>query len=298
MNILISVDKNYLDKALTMLFSLRRYVEDDIVVYLLNHRLCDEEVEKSKEYLMKTCSIRLECIDLKESEFDNMPTWAHFSIEMYYRILAQFLLPESIERVLWLDADIIVLKDITAFYKQSFEGKKYIVASDYGVNTHEYWKPHRKNLGFPDEYVYFNSGVMLMDLVRLRKETSKEKIIRTAHEIQDHMIFPDQDILNYLYQEDVKYVDWKIYNYQHMSRSRIDSKDLREIAILHYVGGRKPWQYWSLTVDSCHYWKTRVQQGYWKEAVATYWKQYKELMYVFFKDVWKLFSSVFSRIKK
>lgn len=294
MNVLISVDKNYLDSALTMLFSLRRYVHEEITVYLLNHSLSAEDIDYSAEYLRKKCSILLQCINVKNKTIDHMPVVAHFSVEMYYRIFAQFFLPDSIERVLWLDADIIVLKDISSFYHQSFDGKKYIVASDYGVNSFEYWKAHRMKLGLPDEYEYFNSGVMLMNLKCLRKETSEETILKAIEAIRDELILPDQDVLNCLYQEDVKYVDWRVYNFQYGSNRRIDSDELQKIAILHYVSGRKPWKYWNITSDSKHYWKVRVQQGFWLEAIDAHWRQIKELTYVYITSVCGVLKSILS----
>lgn len=289
MNIMISVDKNYLDKALTMLFSLRRHVHEEITVYLINHSLSSEDIKNSEEYLRKKCSITIKCIDVKNTVFDHMPLGnEHFSIEMYYRILAQFLLPESIDRVLWLDADIIVLKDLTGFYHQSFDGKKYVVTPDYGVNNTKWRSGIKEKLGLSEEYVYFNSGVLLMNLACLRKESSEETIIETVEAIRGKLTLPDQDVLNYLYHDDVKYAEWTIFNYQYAGAGRIDIEDLQKIAVLHYVGGRKPWKYWCLTEYSKYYWRVRVQQGYWKEAIETYWKQIKELTYLYLKTIREL----------
>lgn len=289
MNILISVNKEYLDKAQTMLFSLRRYVHEEITVYLLNHSLSLEDIRKSENYLRKKCSITMKCINVKNTMFDQMTLGnQHFSIEMYYRILAQFFLPDCIDRVLWLDADIIVLKSLSDFYHQDFDGKKYVAAADCGVNNSKYWKPIKGKLGLPETYVYFNSGVLLINLECLRKETSEDSIIAKTFMIREKLTLPDQDILNYLYHDDVKYADWKIYNYQYAGETGIEAEDFQRIAVLHYVGRNKPWKYWCLKGDSRYYWKTRIQQGYWKEAVVTYWRQIKELTYVYVKTIKKL----------
>lgn len=285
MNILISVNKEYIDKAQTMLFSLRRQVHEEITVYLINHSLSSEDIKISEDYLRKKCSITMQCINVKNTMFDQMTLGnQHFSIEMYYRILAQFLLPESIERVLWLDADIIVLKNISDFYHQSFDGKKYIVAPDRGVNNPKY----KRELGLSEECTYFNSGVLLMNLECLRKETSEEIINETAKVIQARLVLPDQDLLNYLYHDDVKYVDWRVYNYQYQNGEIVNSQDLQKIAVFHYVGARKPWLYWGIDGNSKHYWRVRVQQGYWIEAIEAYWRQIKELTYVYINTIREL----------
>ena len=289
LNVLISVDKDYLDKALTMLFSLHMHSNEEITVYLLNHSLLPSDIESAQEYLAKTCSIALQCINVKDTVFDGMPLGSqHFSIEMYYRLFAQFFLPDCIDRVLWLDADIIVLKSLSDFYHQDFDGKKYVAAADYGVNNLKYWKAIKGKLGLPETYVYFNSGVLLINLECLRKETSEDSIIGKASLIREKLTLPDQDILNYLYHDDVKYADWKIYNYQYSGKNGIETEDFQRIAVLHYVGSNKPWKYWCLNGGSRYYWKIRIQQGYWKEAVVTYWRQIKELTYVYVKTIKEL----------
>lgn len=260
-NILISVDQNYLDKAKTMLFSLSMHTNEQIVVYLLNHRLSNSEVKEFSNYMRKLCKIEIVDIDVKDTELDDSPVGdAHFTVEMYYRILTQFLLPQEVERVLWLDCDIIILKSIDEFYHQDFNKKKYVVCLDRGSDSEQLINQKEK-LGLPKDYKYFNSGVMLMNLAILRETTDREEIVKKIKSIEDKLLFPDQDVLNVLYQNQVQYADGIKYNYQVRYDNTLPSQVEKDISILHYCSPQKPWNYWNLNDVSIFYWKVKAKQG-------------------------------------
>ena len=287
MNILISVNTDFLEKAKTMLFSLREHNNVDITVYLLNHSLSHDNVESFSGYLDKVCQIKLIEIDVSRTDFDNMPLGElHFSIEMYYRILAQFLLPEDIGRILWL----IILKDISAFYNLEFDNKFYVVCADRS-NDKQSVKQTKEKVGIDSKHVYFNSGVMLMNLNKLRNETFQNDIISTCQKKSHCLTYPDQDLLNYMFTGKVKYSDSSIYNYQVKNEMVIPKDVLSKIAILHYCGPWKPWIYTDIKRSSLPYWKIRCMQGFKKEAKNTYRNliidKWKELV-GFIKDYFRI----------
>ncbi len=256
MNILISVNKAYLDKAEVMLGSLSRNTEEQIDVYLLNRSLTYKEIQSFKGHLEKIGRINLVVIKISSDIIDNLPILSHFSVEMYYRIIAQFILPKNMDRILWLDADIIVKGDITSFYYQSFDDAYMVVCPDIN-NESNLIKNTKKKLGLPEEYLYFNSGVLLMNLSHLRKYTDEKQIIDCAIELKEKLTYPDQDILNYLYGSKVKYDDLYIYNYQTFQMPNIDKQQIKKVKILHYISNRKPWS-WKYSGNHARFW--------WREA--------------------------------
>jgi len=288
-NILISVDSNYLTKAQTMLFSLRLHTKEEIAVYLLNHRLTEAEIDGFRLFLKNKCKMELVHIDAKDTALDNFPVGdLNFTIEMYYRILAQFLLPTSVDRILWIDADIVVLKDVSEFYHQPFNGAKYVVCEDSQSET-SFVQESISRLGLPAGEKYFNSGVMLMNLGLLRQETNLVDILKRSDEIKEKLTYPDQDILNYLYYNQVKYADWKTYNYQLAGVNCLSKSDVKDIVILHYTGMRKPWNYWQIVNVSKHYWKVRFKQGDRIQTIKAYAKRLWEATVMYFKEIKSIF---------
>ncbi len=130
MNILISINSIYIEPAKMMLSSVRKYNSGEITVYLLNCQLSEEEIKEFKAYLKEKKDIELVEINMNIAAIEALPLIEPFSIEMYYRIVAQCVLPDTVDRVLWLDSDIIVTGDISEFYNSDFGDKYMVVCSD------------------------------------------------------------------------------------------------------------------------------------------------------------------------
>ena len=212
MNILISVNRDYLDKAETMLHSLRRYNSEDVTVYLINRSLNDNKIRKLREYLHKNLTMDFKVINVSETVFDELPVFEErFSVEMYYRVIAQFLLPKSVDRIMWLDADIVICGNISDFYHQDFEDKLLAACPDALCDSEEIVTIKSK-LGLPKEHIYFNSGVLLLNIEALREKTQINEIVKTAQSISKNFTYPDQDLLNYLYSSQIKYCDQNRFN--------------------------------------------------------------------------------------
>ena len=93
------------------------------------------------------------------------PTFAsRLSIATYHRLALPELLPGR-DRILYLDADMLALTDLTPLWETDLHGCAAAVVQDYFLGTEKRWE----RLGLPHPE-YFNAGMMLMDLDRWRKE--------------------------------------------------------------------------------------------------------------------------------
>lgn len=272
MNVIISIDKNYLDKAETMLFSLRNSCGKsvDICVYLLYNSLSEKDVAKLVSYCKRKCNICVKPIKVDKSRFADMRVGAYFSIETYFRLLAQFLLPENVDRALYLDADMIVLKDVSGFYGQPF-GDNYLVVCPDSMGGWGILGYQKSVLNLPESHMYFNAGVLLMNIKLLREETTADNIMSVANSFNGKLLYYDQDLLNILYAGKVICADEK---YNHQKRNRVikrgDEELKKDIAIMHYVGYYKPWKWRGMDRMSKYYWQTRLKQGHVVETCLAY----------------------------
>ena len=266
MNVLISVNKCYLDKAKTMLHSFRRNNSEDVTVYLINRSLNSAELKKFRNYLQKYLRMDLVVIDVSTTAFDQLPlNDGRFSIEIYYRVIAQFLLPQTVDRIMWLDADIVICGTISDFYHQDFEGALLVACPDVDCEDKEILRI-KENLGLSREHIYLNSGVLLLNIEALRKITDLQDIVQTAQSIAQYFVYPDQDLLNYLYTGRVKYCDQNQYNCQVKAFGKLTKYQCDQIAILHYAGHQKPWLFYyiyGLSKAAIPYWKEIALQGKW-----------------------------------
>lgn len=262
-NLLISVNSKYLDKAVTMLHSFKRKNDEETTVYLINHSLESEEIKKFRWNIEKCVRMNLEIIKVSDTLFDQLPCTNRFSVEIYYRVIAQFLLPVNVDRILWLDADIIICNSVHEFYHQKFSDYLMVVCPDINDEDEEI-RRIKTNLGLPKEHVYFNSGVLLLNVDALRISTDIKKIIQIAQKISPYYVYPDQDLLNYLYCGKVKYCDQLKYNCQVNVFNRLSSEQVKDISILHYAGYKKPWLVYylrDLSESAVPYWKEVISEG-------------------------------------
>lgn len=245
-----------------MLFSLCRHTKESVCVYLLKRNLQHRNCVELSDFLKKKCHARLNVIDM-DSYFDSMPlVHSQFSVEIYYRLVAQFVLPECLSRILWLDSDIIVKKDISSFYHQEMGEKSLVVCKD-GKDDQQLVKELKSRLGIPITEKYFNSGVLLMNLERLRRETSIDMIDGFCKKYRSLLTYPDQDLLNVMYRHQVIYADWRRYNCQILAIDQefLNSYKLRNVSILHYTGPDKPWHLKSFSKLDKYYWHEMLVSG-------------------------------------
>lgn len=250
---MIAVNKKYLPRAAVMLKSLSMAVTEKITVYMFASSLSAEDTDNFAAK-MKKFGIDVLRVDVKDKAFSDMPV-KKFSVEMYYRLVAQFMLPDDVERILWLDADIVIINDISEFYHRDFDDKFMVVCRDMLCGSDKI-SDIKKRVGISDGAEYFNSGVLLLNLQKLRAETTMEHIIEVCDEKKDLVEYPDQDILNFLYQGKVKYANDRIYNCQTPCVPKETIKrERKNIAVLHYCGPVKPWEINGICTTAKYWWK-------------------------------------------
>jgi len=241
MNILVAVNSAYLLPLLVMLESLFDHNEN-LAVYLLYSDLQDVELKQLDNYISSKNAV-LFPLKIESDTFAGAPTLKYISKETYYRLLAAEILPDTVERLLWLDADIIVAKNIETFYQTDFDGN-CLVACSYGTPMKKTIADNCQRLGIADSSKYFNAGVMLYNMEALRKMDIKELIQKCFNE-KPVLTFPGQDISNLIFYNQVKIEDYRYYNAMiHCIASPEDLLFMREnAAIIHFPGEAKPWKF-------------------------------------------------------
>lgn len=236
---------------LTMLKSLFKHNKCDITVYLMYSRIDDKMLSRIRKYIENNGNI-FAPIEVGTDVFEDAPVNMHFSKEMYYRLLASHMLPESEERVLYMDPDILVRGSVEEFYNLPFDGNMLIAMSDPPQANDPKCpdnRPHWQRLGLPEGSPYINSGVLLMNLKLMREENfDVNSIFEIIEEKRGDLLYPDQDAINIYFHDSIKI--WKnIYNYNPglLANEVVKwglSKKYRRMEnpmIVHFMGPVKPW---------------------------------------------------------
>lgn len=241
MNILVAANDGYIFPTKVMLMSLLDVEEEKetFQVYVL----CSELSEKSIGELngLNSDRMRINYLRVPDELFENVPVYQYFSKEVYYRIIAYKLLPDDMDRIMWIDGDIVIIHSISKFYYQNIDDSMIVAIEDMLNGRNE---EKKKKLNIPTEKLYFSSGVMLYNLSRMRDVMDIDHIFNYIHNNKDVIEIVDQDVLNALYYNQTKVIE-KGFKYNYFVGelpAKGEKSILEKISILHYCGSKKPWK--------------------------------------------------------
>lgn len=213
----------------------------------------------------------LKVYQIDQSLFDKYPLSEYFPQAIYFRYLLPEIIPIEINKVLYLDSDTIVIKDLKPLW--DFDITRYPIAAAQDANGDDIYNRNRIEI-FDGKYL--NSGVLLMNLDIWRKENCFSKLASYIQEFPERCEFPDQDALNVIFHKRTKWLSFR-YNFQsvlsedfsqyrlHKSNNEDICDSFGQIVILHYSSCMvKPW-----IRDVSHpltfIWRSIYEQSLWKD---------------------------------
>jgi lipopolysaccharide biosynthesis glycosyltransferase len=263
---------------LVLASSLKRHLKNDRKVVL--HAFHSDPIAHDLAYFVElnsaTFELRLRPI---ENRFHGVGIWpGHLTAATLLRLLLPSVL-KDIDRVIYLDCDLIVLNDITKLYDTALLDLPLAACLDFwltgappfappieGWGVGDWHKFLSEVVGLTDRESYFNAGVLVMDLRRFRN-TGLIHAAEAFLELTNYKtVYVDQDALNHAINGAFVRLDsrWNVLG----NRSEIDLNNTDcEIApsaalshsdpwILHYAGPYKPWSCEGRRITSWdrHFW--------------------------------------------
>jgi len=250
MNILFCCDTNYampLTVCITSIFENNK--EEKINVYILYSSLSDIQKEKLIS-LSQSYNQTINLIPVAEHYFSTAPV-LRWSKETYYRLLITELLPNTLEKILYLDCDIIVDKPLHDLFSLDFQEFEIMALEE--ENSSE----QRMRLDLESSGKYFQAGVLLFDVQKIKHVLSYRKSSEIITNLGDKLQVVDQDVLNVMFDGKIKpfnknFNNCEITNFNGNNLNRLlnklNKKEIEDTTIFHYATG-KPWN--NLYSGSC-----------------------------------------------
>ena len=251
-NIVFASDDNYAQHIAVVIASIMAKTKEKVCFFVINDNISSEKITKLKNTAVKL-NTTVEFIAVPEEQFKNVYLSGHVSKAAYFRLALADIMPDDIEKVIYLDVDLLVYDDIKNLWQNDI--KKYALAAvpDFGIMaSNRLCRQKKEVIGLPKGKAYFNSGVLLINLKKWRQENYTKRILEIINENQ----FPhhDQDALNKLFMNNWLTLDlrWNIippvYNLfpkvlfnKFFRKQALEAK--RNPAIIHYAGRYKPWEF-------------------------------------------------------
>lgn len=248
MNLLVTLDSGYVYPLCCMLQSLiANNPKESINLYVAHSSLTDKDFKKIRLALDRS-DTEVYPIKLDDALFKNAPTKSRITKETYYRIFAPLYLPKSVDKILYIDPDTIILNSLHFFYSADF-GNHFIIGAKHFDGAVNMWNKFRLSMTKSDHYI--NAGIMLMNIEKMREYITAEKIFRCVNRNYFRLFLADQDVLNILfdgkigtYSEYLINLDERCFKrlLKHSTVSEALSVVEKSTIIVHFNGKEKPWK--------------------------------------------------------
>ena len=245
-HIAISPDGNYANPALTMLNSL--FINNPnikIHVHILDGGIGLKNKIKYFIFFTKR-RIKYKFYKIDYSRIPNALLSNHISMSAYNRIFMSSILKVEIEKVLYLDCDIIIKNSISELLDTNID--EYHLAGVAEKPTEAVIQNLQLN-----KSNYFNSGVLLINLKKWRAECFEQKLVNFINNFRDKIIFHDQDVLNFCaknnwlslnhkYNVTHFFYHPKSYSFEYFGLTESEYLEIKSNpVILHFTSHQKPW---------------------------------------------------------
>lgn len=266
MNIAFCINNAYADKIAVVMFSLlENHKNAYFNFYIFSSDLTDCSVDNLNKLHKKYKNFTISKVNVPSEMFKDIKSNVDYiSVETYYRYTIAELLP-NVDKILYLDADLVVNKNINEFYNINLEDYYFAGVEDSYITKVN----HKPEINMAEDDLYVNTGVLLMNLPLIRNDGLCNKFIQTTKNLWGTTQYVDQDIINIVCNGRIKPVD-NIYNFT-ATDMQIEPLKQKDACIIHYTGPDKPWK------------KRKIKRGY----IIKFWRWKK---YFFSPTVWEIYA--------
>jgi lipopolysaccharide biosynthesis glycosyltransferase len=192
----LAVDANYVPWAATLVRScLQANPGQAVHFHILHDGSVDPDDQARLGSITAGGSSTLEILGVEPGRLAPLPSTPEFGPIVWLRFLIPELLPGT-SRVLYLDSDTFVAGALRPLWETPLGQSPLAAVANVAEPA---VRDHIAALGVGYPGGLFNSGVLLLDLDRMRAEGSADALFAFAHDHRDTLRWPDQDALNVVF---------------------------------------------------------------------------------------------------
>jgi lipopolysaccharide biosynthesis glycosyltransferase len=206
----------------------------NITVYVVDDGVSKMNMEKLKGSVNGSLSLKFIDINNIIEDQSSLPSdSSSFPLNVYVRLFIAHFLPQTIEKAIYLDVDMIVKKDITDLWVTDMQEYTIAAVKDRSENIGSAWGgiTNYRELGLDPSALYFNSGLLILNLKKWRRTNLTQEILKVISHNKVYAGFPDQYGLNVVFANRWLELDkrWNAFA----------TGEIEDPFIIHFIG-RKP----------------------------------------------------------
>lgn len=236
-DIAMGYDRRYAAHAATVVSSIVRNAPGAELRFLMLHPDVDRETQARLESVAPGAAFVW--IEVGDKDLPAYATRGHLNRTVLFRLGLETLAPADCTRLLYIDADMVVLGDIRELWASDLGGAAIGAVLDGYIDSADF----ARRWALPNNGErYFNAGLQLIDLAKVREQKLFSRALQFVIENDEKLLLGDQDALNYVFWGRWTPLDpvWNVQRY--LNREEI-ARELngKAPALVHFIGTQKPW---------------------------------------------------------
>jgi lipopolysaccharide biosynthesis glycosyltransferase len=258
LTIACAADDSFAMPMAVMLHSALKNISNDqqICIFAIDGGIKESNKKKILESLGNK-SIVFNWIQAPDSLPDNLPiakdVQPHLNKSAYYRLMFARILPNEVNKLIYLDSDLVVLGDLNKLWEIEIADNYVMAAQDCGIPlvSSPYGIKKHKELNIPSDQRYFNSGVLVMNIAKWRSEDIDVKLFQYLEKYREDVQHHDQEAMNAVFAGKwgeispqwnqtpllFGYSSWEESPYQELDYANA----INNPYIVHFASNAKPW---------------------------------------------------------
>ncbi len=192
-----AADAHYAMPLAVMLCSVGHHAGPGVVIdaYILDDGLSQKDRARVESSL--PANIRLHWV-VAQGRLEGLPTWGRMPLTTYRKLTVGEWTPPELNRVIWLDCDLLMLEDISDLWRAELGDQLALAVQDPRVPlaSSQFGVAAWRELCIPADAKYFNAGVMVIDLIGWREQGVSRRTLEYLRVYGDRVYFWDQEALN------------------------------------------------------------------------------------------------------
>lgn len=241
-SVAFAVNSGYVQHLSVAIYSLlKNNTGNKVDIYVLQKDFTANNKKELRKIEKHFSDATISLIDMKEKMDlfkDISLVIDYISIETYFRFVLADLFPR-LDKILYLDADILVLGDLEELWNTNIHDYYAAGVEDPYILANGY----KREIGFTDNDLYVNAGVLLLNLSKIRADKMTDQLFNKLAD-NPKIRYQDQDILNVTFKNNIHKIDLVnnlTWDYQQNNRDKYD-----EAIVAHFTGPIKPWSGYGL----------------------------------------------------
>lgn len=280
-SIVVSCDDHYIVLLAALLKSIEANLAKDVIIHF--YIVEDKVSERNKKKISRSANpaiFKFKWITTEDAVPNDMQLpldRSSFPLNVYMRLFIPYFVPADLDKVLFMDVDMIAQHDISELYDTNMENHILAAVQDPRIVTFDNsWGGvlNYQELGLRGDHKYFNAGIYVVNTKKWREADITRKVVDCINANRKYANYPDQYGLNILLADQWKELDPRWNNFA--------DHEIADPYVIHFVE-RKP-------IFKSYKYSERYQKFFFEYLNQTEWKGFRPKgdMGRYVKKIWNL----------